>query len=92
MTGFALLLALVVDAFSDPLIGRWSDRVRTRLGRRHPFLYTAVVPVSVCYFCLWLPPDMSQAETFGWLLVFTVGMRLSLTMHMSRTTAGRGCL
>ena len=38
LAGFALLLALVVDAVSDPLVGRWSDHIRTRLGRRHPFL------------------------------------------------------
>ena len=81
LAGFALLLALVFDAVSDPLVGRWSDRVRTRLGRRHPFLYAAVIPVSVCYYCLWVPPDLSEAGTFAWLLAFTIGLRLSLTMH-----------
>ena len=81
LAGFALLLALVFDAVSDPLVGRWSDRVRTRLGRRHPFLYTAIVPVSVCYFCLWVPPELSDAGLFAWLLAFTIGLRLSLTMH-----------
>ncbi|MYE13381.1 MAG: hypothetical protein F4X99_17355, partial [Gammaproteobacteria bacterium] len=81
LAGFALLLALVFDAVSDPLVGRWSDRVRTRLGRRHPFLYAAVVPVAVCYYCLWVPPELSEAGTFAWLLAFTIGLRLSLTMH-----------
>lgn len=81
LAGFALLLALVFDAVSDPLVGRWSDRVRTRLGRRHPFLYAAVIPVAVCYYCLWVPPELSEAGTFAWLLAFTIGLRLSLTMH-----------
>jgi len=81
LAGFALLLALVFDAVSDPLVGRWSDRVRTRLGRRHPFLYAAVIPVSVCYYCLWVPPDLSETGTFAWLLAFTIVLRLSLTMH-----------
>ncbi len=81
LAGFALLLALVFDAVSDPLVGRWSDRIRTRLGRRHPFLYTSILPVAVCYYCLWVPPELSEAGLFAWLLAFTIGLRLSLTMH-----------
>ena len=81
LAGFALLLALVFDAVSDPLVGRWSDRIRTRLGRRHPFLYASVLPVAVCYYCLWVPPAVSEAGLFAWLLAFTIGLRLSLTMH-----------
>ena len=34
---------IFVDAFWDPLIGQWSDRFRSRLGRRHPFLYAGMV-------------------------------------------------
>ena len=81
LAGFALLLALVFDAISDPLIGRWSDQIRSRLGRRHPLLYASVVPVAVCYYALWVPPELSQGGTFVWLLAFTIGLRLSLTMH-----------
>ena len=81
LAGFALLLALVVDAVSDPLVGRWSDHIRTRLGRRHPFLYASILPISACYYCLWIPPEMSETGTFVWLLAFTIGLRLSLTMH-----------
>ena len=33
LVGAALALALVVDAISDPLVGGWSDRLRTRWGR-----------------------------------------------------------
>ncbi len=81
LAGFALLLALVFDAVSDPLVGRWSDRIRTRLGRRHPFLYASVLPVALCYYCLWVPPALSETGLFAWLLAFTIGLRLSLTMH-----------
>ena len=81
LAGFALLLALVFDAVSDPLVGRWSDRIHTRLGRRHPFLYASVLPVALCYYCLWVPPALSEAGLFAWLLAFTIGLRLSLTMH-----------
>ena len=49
--GLALFLALVVDAVTDPLLGSISDGARTRLGRRHPYIYAAAVPFAVG---LWL--------------------------------------
>ncbi len=81
LAGSALLLALAFDAVSDPLVGRWSDRLRSRLGRRHPFLYASVVPAALCYYCLWTPPNLSQPATFLWLAGFTIGLRLAMTMH-----------
>ncbi len=38
MTGLAVTIAVVFDAVSDPVIGSISDRWRSKLGRRHPFL------------------------------------------------------
>ena len=32
----ALWIALLIDAFSDPIVGYWSDNLRTKWGRRHP--------------------------------------------------------
>src|SRR5262245_33193393 len=46
LVGLALTVALVVDAFVDPLVGYWSDNVRSRFGRRHPFLYASAVPLA----------------------------------------------
>ncbi|MBT7168499.1 MAG: sugar transporter, partial [Porticoccaceae bacterium] len=46
LVGLALLIALVVDAFSDPLIGYFSDNIHHRWGRRHPFMYAAAIPVA----------------------------------------------
>ena len=34
----ALAIAVLVDAFWDPMIGFFSDRLRTRWGRRHPLM------------------------------------------------------
>ena len=38
LTGTAAMLALIVDAVTDPMIGQLSDRYQSRLGRRHPFM------------------------------------------------------
>lgn len=52
----AIFLTLLVDAIADPLIGRWSDRTRSRLGRRHPFLFAAAVPAGAFFALTWFPP------------------------------------
>jgi Na+/melibiose symporter-like transporter len=45
MAGLALNLILVADAVTDPLVGYYSDRLRSKWGRRHPFMYAAAIPV-----------------------------------------------
>lgn len=54
--GFAIMIALILDAFIDPIIGQLSDNTRSRWGRRHPFMYGAAIPVAVSYLLLWNPP------------------------------------
>ena len=60
LAGTALLIALVFDSLSDPVVGYWSDNTRSRWGRRHPFMYAAAIPVALCYSLLWQPPDWSD--------------------------------
>ena len=82
LAGTALLIALIVDAVSDPLVGRWSDRLSSRWGRRHPFLFVAVIPVTFGYYFLWDVPELSQTGLFVYLLVLSVVLRLSQTLHV----------
>ena len=35
----AIAIALTIDAMVDPLVGSFSDSLRTRLGRRHLLMY-----------------------------------------------------
>ena len=46
LIGTAIMVAILGDAISDPIVGMISDRWRSRLGRRHPFLFAAPIPVS----------------------------------------------
>jgi GPH family glycoside/pentoside/hexuronide:cation symporter len=36
--GLALMITRLVDAFTDPILARFSDNARTRWGRRRPFI------------------------------------------------------
>ena len=51
----AIGLAVIADAFSDVIAGSVSDHWRSRLGRRHPFMYASFVPLSICFFLLFYP-------------------------------------
>jgi len=80
--GLAILVALIVDAFVDPVIGHMSDRLRTRWGRRHPFMYMAAVPVGALYLLLWLPPfAASNGAKFAWLFIMAILVRAAISCY-----------
>lgn len=87
LVGLAILIALVFDAFSDPLVGYWSDNLRSRWGRRHPFMYAAALPVGLSYFMLWNPPDLSQMGLFFYLTALAVTIRTFITFYETPSSA-----
>ncbi len=79
--GGAIAIALFVDAFLDPVVGQFSDNLRTRWGRRHPLMYAAALPVAVCYLLLWNPPHWGQGALFLYLLVVAIVVRTFITFY-----------
>ena len=78
----ALWIALIFDAVSDPVVGYWSDNLKSKLGRRHPFMYAAIVPITIGYFFVWNPPEgLAGTGLFAWLLVLTITVRLAYTLY-----------
>ncbi len=81
LAGLAITIALVFDAVTDPLVGAISDRWRSKWGRRHPFMFAAPVPVMICLFLIYTPPQ--SFDSFGlflWLTILTIIMRSSITL------------
>ena len=82
LCGTAFLVASIVDAVSDPLVGALSDSVRTRWGRRHPFMFLSAFPLALCFYLMYQPPDgLSEYALFLWFTVTMVGLRLSKTFY-----------
>ena len=82
LVGLAIAIAVMIDAVTDPLIGTWSDRIRTRWGRRHPMLLAASVPLAATFIALFNPPEgLSELGNFLWLMVFGVLVRASYTFY-----------
>tara|TARA_B100001113_G_scaffold350392_1_gene347451 strand:+ start:2073 stop:3518 length:1446 start_codon:yes stop_codon:yes gene_type:complete len=80
LASIALGISLFFDAISDPLVGVWSDRFKSKLGRRHPFIYASIFPLAFCIWLLFVPPSSyDQTYLFLKLLTLTVCIRLAIT-------------
>ena len=82
LAGGALFIALLFDAITDPLAGSLSDNFRSKLGRRHPFMYMSAIPLAVAFVGLFSPPeDISELSLFVWLIIFSVLTRGAMTLY-----------
>jgi glycoside/pentoside/hexuronide:cation symporter, GPH family len=86
--GLAMLIATLFDAVADPVVGSISDGMRSRFGRRHPFMYASALPVGLSWYLLLSPPDgLGQTGLFFWFLGFSILIRQSLTLFNVPHTA-----
>ena len=79
--GLAIMIALFVDAFLDPIIGQASDNWRSRWGRRHPFMYASALPVALSYLLLWNPPDWGHDALFFYLIGVAILIRSCISLY-----------
>lgn len=82
LTGAAnmILMGRFLGAFSDPLVGLWSDNARFRWGRRKPFIALGSIPMVLIFILLWFPPVSHDSPlNFWWGLVLVAGFWLTST-------------
>jgi GPH family glycoside/pentoside/hexuronide:cation symporter len=78
----AILLALVADSLLDPMIGQVSDGLRSRWGRRHPFMYASALPTAGSFLLLFMPPEnWSQPALFGYIVVVSILVRSFIALY-----------
>lgn len=99
LVGALLFAGRLLEAFDDSLIGWWSDRTRSRLGRRIPFVLAATPFMAVFAVLLFSPPPAGTAGTALWFFLALELFFLSATLsggpyeallpEIARTSADR---
>ena len=83
-TGTILLLARLWDGATDPLIGWLSDRTRSRLGRRRPWLVASLPLVLVGAWQLFRPPSgAGETHLLVWSFVVYLGWTMMQIPHQA---------
>ncbi len=98
--GMVYLFGRVVDSIADPLVAYWSDRSKSKLGRRRWFLVTGGLPLALFAGLAFFPPyqEVNRLNAV-WLAIFLggyyffftyyVGPYLSLIPELGHTAAER---
>ena len=63
LAGTVILISKVYDAITDPFEGVLSDRTRTKLGRRRPYILAGIPLVFLSFFALFYPVNFDQELT-----------------------------
>ena len=88
LAGTALMVGKVTwDMINDPLFGYFSDRTRSRWGRRKPFMLFGAIPFGLTIWLMFsLPPGMTGVTAFlavlgSFLLVDTAQTLVSVPYY-----------
>lgn len=70
------------NAINDPLMGQVSDRTRTRMGRRVPYVMFGAIPLGISFFFLWTPPTRPPwlLAAYFLMILFVFDTLYSLTI------------
>jgi GPH family glycoside/pentoside/hexuronide:cation symporter len=99
LAGAIIFAGRIFDALDDPLIGFWSDRTRSRLGRRLPFILGATPLWALFAVLLFTPPRHGTAlvalylflvlELFSVFSTLSGGPYEALLPEIARTSRDR---
>ena len=86
VAGALIFAGRFVDAFTDPLIGWWSDRTRSRWGRRIPFILFSTPFYALFGALVWFLPTEGSS---WWNVLYFV---LMLELFFTSATMSSGAL
>lgn len=78
----------IFDAITDPLIGNWSDKCKSRLGRRIPFMRYSAIPLGLVFVLVFCAPvnHVSGINTV-WLFFFVAAYYFAITCYCTPYTS-----
>jgi len=86
LTLFGIIVGLgkVIDAFLDPAIANFSDRLNHPLGKRIPLMRFAALPFALCYLLVFFVPDAQAGTLYNgiWLAILLLLSAIFFTTYM----------
>ena len=81
LVSLALLISVIVDAFSNPVLGQISDNMHGKWGRRHPFIYISALPTALFFYLMFNPPvGWSDTAMFWYVLLVSLCARVAINL------------
>lgn len=67
----------ILDVVTDPLVGEWSDRTRSRMGKRRPWILVGSITLGIVFPMSWMPtivmfwdPMPTVVSIFVYFMIF----------------------
>lgn len=74
------LVLRVIDAITDPLVGMWVDRTRTKYGTCRPFILYGTIPLAISFVMLFYVPQLDDTGMLIYAYVSYTLLTLTYTL------------
>jgi glycoside/pentoside/hexuronide:cation symporter, GPH family len=81
------LIVKVWDGVNDPIMGWLSDKTRSKMGRRRPWLLFGAIPLGLSFFLGWIVPPLGETGKFVYYVVIALLLDTALTAVLVPYTA-----
>lgn len=86
LAGIALMVGRIWDAFYDPIIGYISDRTKTKMGRRRPFMLGGAIPLFIAMIIMFTNPSLVLGAGISQPVLFVYTMVVYIILCTTYST------
>lgn len=86
LAGIALMVGRLWDAFYDPIIGYISDRTKTKMGRRRPFMLGGAIPLFIAMIIMFTNPSLIIGSGISQTVLFVYTMVVYIILCTAYST------
>jgi len=86
LAGIALMVGRLWDAFYDPVIGYISDRTKTKMGRRRPFMLGGAIPLFITMIIMFTNPSLIIGSGISQPVLFVYTMVVYIILCTAYST------